>query len=104
MESPLLEAIKSVLQPLDIPNLKWAEKIYLAITDKVFYAELALRLNQQSFILPSTELTSVVKWEYDAVQVKGHLLDKPLLDHWGIDGWELVAVYNGLAYFKRCVP
>lgn len=103
MESPLLEAIKERLFPQNIPNLKLAEQVYEAITDKVFFAELALRLNQQP--LPSVELTSEVIWEYFILDFAGQLaLDRiAMANIYGDEGWELVTVANDLAYFKRCV-
>lgn len=48
----------------------------------------------------------MTKWEYVTVQLLVHAT-KEILDNWGADGWELVAVVPGLnpenlvAYMKR---
>ncbi len=49
----------------------------------------------------------MVKWEYVTVPLLTHAT-KQILDNWGIDGWELVAVIPGpngseqlVAYLKR---
>ena len=39
-------------------------------------------------------------WEYAAVPLLPHNT-KQILDNWGDDGWELVAVVDNVAYFKR---
>ena len=40
------------------------------------------------------------KWEYVTVPLLVHAT-KQILDNWGDDGWELVAVVDNVAYFKR---
>lgn len=48
-----------------------------------------------------------MKWEYLIVYLKGRSYDDPRIfpksefDKVGIDGWELVSVDSGIAYFKR---
>ena len=49
------------------------------------------------------------KWEYVTVPLLTHAT-KQILDNWGQDGWELVAVVPGpnadslVAYMKRPIP
>lgn len=48
-----------------------------------------------------------MKWEYKAARVKEDrwdVIEIPLLDRLGREGWELVSVDNGIAYFKRPHP
>ncbi len=48
----------------------------------------------------------MTKWEYATAPVLVHAT-KQILDSWGVDGWELVAIVPGpnpqnvVAYFKR---
>jgi hypothetical protein len=48
----------------------------------------------------------MTKWEYSSVPVVPHIA-KEILDNWGAEGWELVAVFTPpdvggiVAYFKR---
>ena len=39
-------------------------------------------------------------WEYLTVPLVSHALQQ-ILNQWGSEGWELVAVVNDIAYFKR---
>ncbi|MDO5285895.1 MAG: DUF4177 domain-containing protein [Actinomycetia bacterium] len=51
----------------------------------------------------------MTKWEYATVPLLAHAT-KQILDTWGADGWELVAVVPGMtpeslvAYLKRPLP
>lgn len=51
-------------------------------------------------------LAGMTKWEYSTVPLLSHAT-KQILDQWGEDGWELVAVLPGptgeqmVAYMKR---
>jgi hypothetical protein len=42
------------------------------------------------------------RWEYATVPLITHALQQ-ILNQWGSDGWELVAVADNVAYFKRPV-
>jgi hypothetical protein len=44
--------------------------------------------------------TSVTRWEYATAPLISHALQQ-ILNQWGDDGWELVAVAENVAYFKR---
>jgi hypothetical protein len=56
--------------------------------------------------LTAGRLTRMQKWEYVTVPLLTHAT-KQILDNWGEDGWELVAVIPGpnaeqlVAYLKR---
>ena len=43
---------------------------------------------------------TVQRWEYATAPLIPHAL-KEILDNWGDEGYELVAVVDGVAYFKR---
>ena len=51
-------------------------------------------------------MSEATTWEYATIQLLTHAT-KQILDQWGADGWELVAVLNGptgeqhVAYLKR---
>jgi hypothetical protein len=53
-----------------------------------------------------TKVPAMAKWEYATVPLLVHAT-KQILDNWGDDGWELVAVVPGpnpeqlVAYLKR---
>ncbi len=55
------------------------------------------------------KVTAMQKWEYATVPLLVHAT-KQILDNWGDDGWELVAVIPGpnpeqlVAYLKRPKP
>lgn len=55
---------------------------------------------------PPRSVGSMTKWEYATVPLLSHAT-KQILDTWGEDGWELVAVVPGpnpdntVAYLKR---
>jgi hypothetical protein len=55
---------------------------------------------------PCTKVRAMAKWEYATVPLLVHAT-KQILDNWGDDGWELVAVVPGpnpeqlVAYLKR---
>jgi hypothetical protein len=40
------------------------------------------------------------RWEYATVPLISHALQQ-ILNQWGGDGWELVAIADNVAYFKR---
>lgn len=42
----------------------------------------------------------VTIWEYATAPLVSHALQE-ILNQWGEDGWELVAVEDEVAYFKR---
>jgi len=42
----------------------------------------------------------VTRWEYATAPLISHALQQ-ILNQWGDDGWELVAVAENVAYFKR---
>jgi hypothetical protein len=44
--------------------------------------------------------TTVTRWEYATAPLISHALQQ-ILNQWGDDGWELVAVAENVAYFKR---
>ncbi len=54
----------------------------------------------------ASRLSTMQKWEYSTVPLLTHAT-KQILDNWGEDGWELVAVVPGpnpeqlVAYLKR---
>jgi hypothetical protein len=43
---------------------------------------------------------AVTRWEYATAPLISHALQQ-ILNQWGDDGWELVAVAENVAYFKR---
>lgn len=43
---------------------------------------------------------SVTRYEYATAPLISHAL-QAILNQWGDDGWELVAVQDNVAYFKR---
>lgn len=43
---------------------------------------------------------AVTVWEYATAPLVSHSLQE-ILNQWGEDGWELVAVEDEVAYFKR---
>ena len=57
----------------------------------------------------TAKVTAMQKWEYATVPLLVHAT-KQILDNWGDDGWELVAVIPGpsaeqlVAYMKRPKP
>jgi hypothetical protein len=42
----------------------------------------------------------MTRWEYATVPLISHALQQ-ILNQWGADGWELVAVADNVAFFKR---
>jgi hypothetical protein len=42
----------------------------------------------------------VTRWEYATAPLISHALQQ-ILNQWGDEGWELVAVAENVAYFKR---
>jgi len=64
------------------------------------------RLRQGRGRLRTAKVTPMQKWEYATVPLLVHAT-KQILDNWGEDGWELVAVVPGpnpeqlVAYMKR---
>lgn len=79
--------------------------IFLAITDDIFFQELARRMETKKLPVSDGPLTFVElkpnKWEYDTVTILDPFTSRHTLNKWGKDGWELVAVDNSLVYFKR---
>ena len=57
----------------------------------------------------AVRVAPMTKWEYATVPLLAHAT-KQILDTWGADGWELVAVVPGMtpeslvAYLKRPLP
>jgi len=43
---------------------------------------------------------TVTRWEYATAPLISHALQQ-ILNQWGDDGWELVAIAENVAYFKR---
>lgn len=109
-QSPLFEIILRLFRRWNIPD-KEAQITYDAITDEVFYKEMALRQeNPSSFTYPEIlkkffpmAEEETYKWEYTGLDLQVNIIPKKELDKWGDDGWELVTVENGIAYFKRRV-
>ena len=52
--------------------------------------------------VPETSESCVTTWEYATAPLISHALQQ-ILNQWGSQGWELVAVADNVAYFKRPV-
>ncbi len=79
--------------------LKAIENVYwVGVTDghKQIHLKKMPSINPEDY-LPKEETKSITKWEY----YKCFETDYQALDEQGRDGWELVAVSDRIAFFKR---